>query len=145
MPGDMILLGLAGVIAAGAPIVVAVIGETLTERAGVINLSLNGVVILSAMMGFWAAVATDSILLGLMGGLLLAYNVTPIINTLQKMLGTSLITESVYFGLDYLPSKVELADVLAIISVAFAMSLLATIYPAWSASRTQPAQALRYE
>ena len=69
MSGDVILLGLAGVIAAGAPIVVAVIGETLTERAGVINLSLNGVVILSAMMGFWAAVATDSILLGLLAGM----------------------------------------------------------------------------
>jgi general nucleoside transport system permease protein len=43
MSGDIILLGLAGVIASGAPIVLAAIGETLTERAGVINLSLNGI------------------------------------------------------------------------------------------------------
>jgi general nucleoside transport system permease protein len=57
-------LGLAGVIAAGAPIVLAAIGETLTERAGVINLSLNGLIILSAMMGFWVAVETDSLVLG---------------------------------------------------------------------------------
>ena len=41
MTFEIILLGLAGVIEAGAPIVIAVIGETLTERSGVINLSLN--------------------------------------------------------------------------------------------------------
>ncbi len=52
MSADMIILGLAGVLASGAPIVIAVIGETLTERAGVINLSLNGVVILSACWAF---------------------------------------------------------------------------------------------
>jgi general nucleoside transport system permease protein len=70
MSGDIILLGLAGVIASGAPIVLAAIGETLTERAGVINLSLNGTIILSAMLGFWAAVVFDSLLLGFLAGAL---------------------------------------------------------------------------
>jgi general nucleoside transport system permease protein len=68
MPIDMILTGLAGVLAAGAPIVIAVIGETLTERSGVINLSLNGLILLSAMVGFWAAVSSDSIVLGFLAG-----------------------------------------------------------------------------
>lgn len=75
----MILLGLAGVIEAGAPILVAALGETLTERAGVINLSLNGLIILSAMMGFWASLVTNSILMGFMAGMLVGVVVSAIV------------------------------------------------------------------
>jgi ABC-type uncharacterized transport system permease subunit len=79
MSGEMILLGLAGVIEAGAPIVLAAIGETLTERAGVINLSLNGLIILSAMMGFWVSLETNSILLGFLAGMLVGIAVSALI------------------------------------------------------------------
>jgi simple sugar transport system permease protein len=79
MSGDAILLGLAGVIEAGAPIVIAAIGETLSERAGVINLSLNGTIILSAMMGFWAALVTDSLILGFLAGMLVGALVAAIV------------------------------------------------------------------
>ena len=79
MTGEMILLGLAGVIEAGAPIVVAAIGETLTERAGVINLSLNGLIILSAMMGFWVSLETQSLLLGFLTGMLVGAVVSAIV------------------------------------------------------------------
>ena len=79
MSSDIILFGLASVITTGAPIVVAAIGETFTERAGVINLSLNGVIILSAMMGFWVAVATDSLLLGFLAGMLVGALVAAIV------------------------------------------------------------------
>jgi simple sugar transport system permease protein len=75
----MVLLGLAGVIEAGAPIVVAAIGETLTERAGVINLSLNGLIILSAMMGFWISLVTNSILMGFIAGMLVGVIVSAIV------------------------------------------------------------------
>ncbi|MBW6473469.1 MAG: ABC transporter permease [Anaerolineaceae bacterium] len=79
MSGDIILLGLAGVIASGAPIVIAVIGETLTERAGVINLSLNGVILLSAMLGFWVSVETNSLFLGFLAGTLVGALVATIV------------------------------------------------------------------
>ncbi len=79
MTGEAILLGLAGVIEAGAPIVIAVIGETLTERGGVINLSLNGLIILSAMMGFWVTLETESILLGFLAGMLVGALVSAIV------------------------------------------------------------------
>ena len=79
MSGDVILLGLAGVIASGAPIVLAAIGETLTERAGVINLSLNGLIILSAMVGFWVAVEAESIILGFLAGALIGAFVSAIV------------------------------------------------------------------
>lgn len=64
-----ILVGLAGVLAAAAPVLFAVIGETITERAGIINLSLNGTVLLSAMGGFAVAYLTGSLVLGFLTGM----------------------------------------------------------------------------
>ncbi len=66
-----ILIGLAGVLAAAAPVLFAVIGETITERAGIINLSLNGTILLSAMGGFAIAYVTGSLALGFLGGMLI--------------------------------------------------------------------------
>ncbi|HSL28631.1 MAG TPA: ABC transporter permease [Anaerolineales bacterium] len=65
------LIGLASVLAAAAPIVFAVMGETLSERAGVINLSMNGTILLSAMGGFAVAVRTESLILGFLTGMLI--------------------------------------------------------------------------
>ncbi len=79
MENNIILLGLAGVITAGAPIVIAVIGETLTEKAGIINLSLNGMILLSAMFGFSIAVKTDSLFLGFLVGMLTGALVSTIV------------------------------------------------------------------
>lgn len=64
-----VLIGLAGVLAAAAPVLFAVIGETITERAGIINLSLNGTVLLSAMGGFAIAYVTGSVMLGFLAGM----------------------------------------------------------------------------
>jgi len=69
MDNNTIFLGLAGVLAAAAPILFAVIGETITERAGVINLSVNGTILLAAMGGFAIAVKTDSLILGFLAGM----------------------------------------------------------------------------
>ena len=70
MTTDSILLGLAGVLAAAAPIIFAAIGETLAERSGVINLSVNGTILLAAMGGFAVAVTIDNLLLGCLAGML---------------------------------------------------------------------------
>jgi simple sugar transport system permease protein len=70
MTPEMILLGLAGVLAAAGPIIFATIGETLNERAGVINLSVNGMILLTAMSGFAVSVRTDNLLLGCLAGML---------------------------------------------------------------------------
>jgi ABC-type uncharacterized transport system permease subunit len=71
MDNNTIILGLAGVIAAAAPILFAVIGETITERAGVINLSVNGTILLSAMGGFAIAVNTNNLILGFLAGMVI--------------------------------------------------------------------------
>ncbi|MFZ6028517.1 MAG: ABC transporter permease [Chloroflexota bacterium] len=68
MDASPLLLGLASVLFAAAPVLFAVIGETITERAGVINLSVNGTILLAAMGGFAVAVNTGSLWLGFLAG-----------------------------------------------------------------------------
>jgi general nucleoside transport system permease protein len=68
MGPDATIIGLAGVIALAGPVLFAVIGETITERAGIINLSLNGTILLTAMGGFAVALTTDSVILGFLAG-----------------------------------------------------------------------------
>ncbi len=65
-----ILTGLASVVVTAAPIVFAVIGETFAERSGVINLSVNGTIVLSAMIGFAVGVHTQSLILGYLAGMI---------------------------------------------------------------------------
>ncbi len=83
-------------------------------------------------------------LMGLIGGVLLAWNVTPIVALIQRVFHVQLLSSSIYY-VNYLPSQIEWIDVIQICIAAFGLSLLATIYPAWRAARTQPAEALRYE
>jgi len=64
-----IITGLAGVLAAAAPVIFAVIGETFAERSGVINLSVNGTILLSAMASFAITVTTNNIFLGFISGM----------------------------------------------------------------------------
>ena len=68
---DILLVSLAGVLTTAAPILFAVIGETISERAGVTNLSMNGSILLAAMGGFAAALATNNIVIGFLAGMLI--------------------------------------------------------------------------
>jgi simple sugar transport system permease protein len=71
MDTNILLIGLAGVLAAAAPVLFAVLGETITERAGIINLSMNGSILLAAMGGFAVADKTGSLTLGFLAGMLI--------------------------------------------------------------------------
>jgi lipoprotein-releasing system permease protein len=83
--------------------------------------------------------------LGLIGGIALASNVSHIVHWLEHLLHIQLLTSNVYFFVNELPAQILLRDVLLICFSALGMSLLATLYPAWRAARTNPAEALRYE
>ena len=61
---------IASVLAASPPILFAVLGETITEKAGVINLSLDGSLLLTAMIGFVVALKTNSIMAGFISGMM---------------------------------------------------------------------------
>jgi len=64
MANTMIIETIRSVLAASSPLVFAALGETLTERAGVVNLSLDGTILLSAMAGFVVALLSGSLMLG---------------------------------------------------------------------------------
>ncbi len=82
--------------------------------------------------------------LGLVGGVSLAMNVESIVPALERFFGVQFLPSDIYYISD-LPSDLRWNQVGFIGIVAFAMSSLATLYPAWRASRTEPASALRYE
>jgi lipoprotein-releasing system permease protein len=93
----------------------------------------------------------QGVLIGLMGivigtvcGVALAINVPAIANGIQDLTGYQFLPESVYY-INNVPSRLEWSNVGWITGMALLFSLLATIYPAWRASRTQPAEAFRYE
>jgi len=83
-------------------------------------------------------------LLGMIGGVLLASNVDVIVPAIEHMVGMKFLAPDVYYISD-LPSEMKLSDIVTIALISFLLSLVATLYPAWRASRTQPAEALRYE
>ncbi|NVK43606.1 MAG: lipoprotein-releasing ABC transporter permease subunit [Oceanospirillaceae bacterium] len=83
-------------------------------------------------------------LLGTGLGVLLALTVTDAVAWLERALGIQFLSADVYF-ISYLPSQLQWPDVYLICGSALLISFLATLYPAWRASRTQPAEALRYE
>ena len=83
-------------------------------------------------------------LLGILLGLPLAYTVGDIVSWLEEVSGRALFPGSVYH-LEKLPSIVNLSDVAAVAAVSLLLSLVATVYPAWYASRLNPADSLRYE
>lgn len=83
-------------------------------------------------------------MLGLIAGIILASNATTIVNSLQSLFNTQILSSSIYF-VDYLPSKILISDLLQICGMALLMSFIATIYPAWRASKTVIAEALHYE
>ncbi len=81
---------------------------------------------------------------GIALGLLISANVTAIVAGLERLMGITLVDPRVYF-ISELPADVRSGDVLLIAGLALALGVLATIYPAWRAARTQPAEALRHE
>jgi lipoprotein-releasing system permease protein len=84
------------------------------------------------------------IVIGVVCGVALAVNVPNIVDGIQNLTGYQFLPESVYY-INNVPSELSWPSVGWITGMAFVFSLLATIYPAWRASRTQPAEALRYE
>jgi lipoprotein-releasing system permease protein len=84
------------------------------------------------------------LLAGIAGGVTLALNIDVVVPALERALGMQFLAKDVYYISD-LPSDLHWSDVGTIGAVSFVLTLLATLYPSWRASRTQPAEALRYE
>lgn len=90
------------------------------------------------LIGFIGTVA------GVIGGVALTFNLNRILQGIEQVFGVQLLPEDVYY-ITGLPTDMQPGDVIAIVCAALLMAFLATLYPAWRASRTAPAEALRYE
>jgi lipoprotein-releasing system permease protein len=82
--------------------------------------------------------------LGTIIGLGIAYNLDKIVAFLENLFGFKILSPDVYY-IDKFPSQVNPLDIALIVTTAILISLLATLYPAWRASKLDPAEALRYE
>jgi len=83
-------------------------------------------------------------LVGVIAGVALALNVETLVPAIEHFFQVQFLPAEIYYISD-LPSKLDWSDVRVIASYSFILSLLSTIYPAWQASRVNPAEALRYE
>jgi len=83
-------------------------------------------------------------LIGVVVGVVLALNVDVVVPAIEHLFGVHFLAKDVYY-ISELPSDLQSRDVGVIASVSFVLTLLATLYPSWRASKTNPAEALRYE
>ena len=100
--------------------------------------------IMSVFMVQGSLIGFIGLALGVAGGVALALNVDVVVPFIERMLGTQLMSKEVYY-ISSLPSELQWSDVITITALSFVLSLVATIYPSWRASRVNPAEALRYE
>ncbi|MGO8656920.1 lipoprotein-releasing system transmembrane subunit LolC, partial [Rhizobium ruizarguesonis] len=81
---------------------------------------------------------------GVLLGVLVCVNIESVRQFFSWISGTVLFNPQVYF-LSQLPAEMDLSETISIVAMALTLSFIATIFPAWRASRLDPVQALRYE
>lgn len=111
----------------------------ILKTQGLTSRSIMGIfIVLGTIIG---AVGT---LIGTIGGILLALNANAIVQRIESFFNVHFLPADVYY-ISQLPSKLAWSDVYSIAGMAFLLSLLATLYPAWQAAKVNPAEVLRYE
>ena len=100
--------------------------------------------IMAVFMVQGALIGVVGLALGVLGGVLLAHNIDVVVPFIERLLGTQILAKEVYY-ISSLPSELQWSDVSTITVLSFVLSLVATLYPSWRASRVNPAEALRYE
>ncbi|MGH8377565.1 MAG: lipoprotein-releasing ABC transporter permease subunit [Gammaproteobacteria bacterium] len=141
-----VILSLIDLVAAISIIIVLVMAVTdkqsdiaILRTLGMTPKGIMGVFIVQGtLIGFLGT------LLGLILGVLLASNVNNILEFMRHAFHVQIFPASVYY-ISNLPSDIYVSDVLKVCIATFVLTILATLYPAWRAARTQPAEALRYE
>lgn len=107
-----------------------------------LGLSPNGVMGIFFVQGVTSGLLGTVI--GMILGVLTALNISDIILFLENLVGYQLFPADVYIITDF-PAELRWSDVSTVVVASIVLSMLATLYPAWRASKTQPAEALRYE
>jgi lipoprotein-releasing system permease protein len=91
-----------------------------------------------------ALIGVLGVLIGVGGGLLIAYQIDVIVPVIENLFGMQFLPRDIYF-ISRLPSDPRMSDIVPITLVSLALSLAATLYPSWRAARTRPAEALRHD
>jgi lipoprotein-releasing system permease protein len=100
--------------------------------------------VMAIFMAQGLLLAVSGVATGVVLGVALALNISEVTLFVERLFGMKLFNPEVYFISD-LPARLELADVLTVAGLALLLSLCATLYPAWRATRIAPAEVLRYE
>ncbi|MEW5757144.1 MAG: lipoprotein-releasing ABC transporter permease subunit [Pseudomonadota bacterium] len=144
----MMFLILSLIVAVAAFNIVSTLVMVVTDKASDIAILRTLGAPPSTVMGIFmvqgCVIGVVGTLLGLIGGVSLALNVESLVPALESLLGTKFLAADVYY-ITELPSDLQWDDVIKITSVSFLLSLVATLYPAWRAAQTQPAEVLRHE
>ncbi|WP_067586692.1 lipoprotein-releasing ABC transporter permease subunit [Endozoicomonas ascidiicola] len=148
MEKTMVGLLLTLIVAVAAFNIVSTLVMVVTDKQGDIAIlrtfGASPRMIMGVFMVQGSLIGVIGTMLGVALGIAGALNVSAIVGALEKLLGIHFLSPDVYF-ISYLPSELMWGDVAVISISGLLMSFLATLYPAWRASRTQPAEALRYE
>jgi lipoprotein-releasing system permease protein len=123
---------------------VMVVTDKQADIAVLRTLGASPARIMGIFMVQGTAIGLVGTLIGMVAGVILALNVETVVAGIEGLFGVHFLDPTIYY-ISALPSDVHLKDVLFVGGAAFLMSVLATIYPAWRAAATQPAEALRYE
>ncbi len=123
---------------------VMVVTDKQAEIAILRTLGMTPISVMKIFVVQGTVIGIVGIVFGGIGGVVLAENVDVLIAGLERVLGTKFLDPNIYYISD-VPSDLRIPDVAVTLGVAFVMSIFATLYPAWRASRTDPAEALRYE
>ncbi len=144
----MVSLLLLSVVAVAAFNIISTLAMSVAEKRADIAVlrtmgaSAVGVMAIFLVHGLGLALAGVSV--GVVVGVLLAWNIAPVTAFIENLLGVKLFDPTVYF-ISELPAQLMWTDVLWVAAAAVTLSLLATLYPAWRAAGVDPSEVLRYE
>jgi lipoprotein-releasing system permease protein len=123
---------------------VMVVNEKRSDIAILRTLGMTPRGVVGVFLTQGLVIGTVGTLLGLLLGVLLAANVDVIVPALERLFGFHVMDPSVYY-ITQIPSELRVGQIVTITLVAFALTVVATIYPAIRGAATEPAEALRYE
>lgn len=136
----IVLVGAFGLVSA----LVMTVTEKQTDIAVLRTLGASKRSIMMIFIIEGAMVAAVGVAAGVASGLAIAMNLDVIVPAIESLLGTQFLPREIYF-ISQMPSDPRASDIVPIAVLSFILSLAATLYPSWRASRTHPAEALRYE
>jgi len=136
------------IVAVAAFNIVSTLVMVVTDKRGDIAILKTQGLSSSSVMGIFIVlgiiIGAVGTLLGTLGGVLLALNIETIVPAIERFFDVQFMAADVYY-ISELPSKLIWSDVYTIALIAFLLTLFATLYPAWQASKVNPAEVLRYE